>query len=224
MVARPRTSSSRHPSPFEPLFAEHAGDLPVALLCALAFHESSFNPRDVNPAGAYGLFQITRPALDGYNARHATNHEPADLLDPELNTTIAVDHLQRILATYAQHPALQTDWASRRFVELLVFGWNAGHNGVARIVARMEASGLSPDRITIDTVTQLAAPGTHLASPKNVGYAKAVTRTYFGETVTGGGGGAAGGEGPVASGRGIGTFLLGVGILGLTIAVAPRGR
>jgi hypothetical protein len=218
MVARPRSSSSRRPSPFEALFAEHAGDLPVALLRALAFHESSFNPRDVNPAGAFGLFQITRPALDGYNVRHGTTHEPADLLDPELNTTIAVDHLQRILATYAPHPALKADWASRRFVELLVFGWNAGHNGVVRIVGRMEATGLPPDRITIDTVSQLAAPGTHLASPKNVGYAKAVARTYFGETVTGGGGG------PVASGGGVGTFLLGIGILGLTIAVAPRGR
>lgn len=214
------TGADARPSPFDALFAELAGDLPVALLRALAQHESSFQPAEINPKGAYGLFQITQGALDGYNARHETSYTPTDILTPELNTEIAVDHIHRILARYAEHPALKTDWADRRFVELLIFGWNVGHNGVAGIVGKLEAAGLPPARITIDTVSQLAAQVSHnanLSSVKHVAYARAVARTYFGDDVID--------AGPrLASISGVVTFLLGLGVLGLTIAVAPRGR
>ena len=226
MALRPRPSPVRS-SPFDAFFAEQAGtDIPIALLRALAYHESSYRADEVNPAGAFGLFQITRPALDDYNARHGTSHTTTEILDPALNTTIAADHIRRILALYTQHPSLQTDWQSRRFVELLAWGWNVGHNGVAHVVGKMEAAGLPPDRITVDTASEVAAHvsrNPNLSSPKHVAYAKVVARTYFGDSV-------AGGAPPVASGAGgpsfggLGTFLLGVGILGLAVAVTPRGR
>src|SRR5258708_31809918 len=104
MAAYPRPAAPR-PNPFDGLFAERAGEIPVPFLHALAEHESGFRPDEVNPKGAFGLFQITQGALDGYNARHGTNHTATDILRPELNTEIAVDHIQRILALYAQHPA-----------------------------------------------------------------------------------------------------------------------
>jgi len=225
MALRPRPSPVRS-SPFDALFTEHAGaDIPVGLLRALAYHESSFRPEEVNPAGAFGLFQITRPALDDYNKRHGTSHTTAEILDPALNTTIAADHIRRILALYAQHSALATDWQSRRFVELLVWGWNVGHNGVAHIVGRMEAAGLPADRITVDTASQVAAQvsrNPNLSSAKHLAYAKAVARTFFGDAVSGGPPPVASGGG--ASSGGLGTLLLGAGVLGLAVAVAPRGR
>jgi soluble lytic murein transglycosylase-like protein len=228
MTSRPRRPPPARSSRFDALFTEHAGtDIPVAMLHALAFHESSFRPEEINPAGAWGLFQITRPALDDYNARHSASYTTADLLDPSLNTTIAAEHIRRILALYAQHPALQVDWQSRRFVELFVWGWNVGHNGVARVVAHMEAAGLSPERITVDTASQVApqvSRNPNLSDPAHVAYAKAVTRTFFGDAVSGGDPSVAS-EGTGGGGSfGLATFLLGLGVLGLAVAVTPRGR
>lgn len=217
MAAQPTRPARGRSSPFDALFAERAGDLPVALLRALAQHESSFRPDEVNPKGAYGLFQITHPALADYNARHGTTFTPTAILDPAVNTDVAVDHIHLILARYAGHPALQTDWADRRFVELLVLGWNVGHNGVAGIVGKLEAAGLPAARITIDTVSQLAAQVSHnsnLSSPKHVAYARAVTVTFFGDDT----------RPRLASLGGLVTFFLGLGVLSLTIAIAPRGR
>jgi hypothetical protein len=225
MALRPRPSRTRS-SPFDTLFVEQAGtDIPVGFLRALAYHESSFLPEQVNPAGAFGLFQITRPALDSYNERNSTSHTTSDLLDPALNTAVAAGHIRRILALYAHHPALQPDWQSRRFVELLVWGWNVGHNGVAHVVGRMESAGLPVDRITVDTAGQVAAQTSHnpnLSSAKHVAYAKAVARTFFGDAVSGGDPGVASGGG--TSPGGLATLLLGVGVLGLAVAVAPRGK
>src|ERR1700749_5108491 len=108
MALRPRPSLVRS-SPFDGLFAEDAGtDIPVPFLRSLAYHESSFRPEEINPAGAFGFFQITRPALDAYNERHGPSHTTSEILDPALNTTIAADHIRRILALYTQHPALAT--------------------------------------------------------------------------------------------------------------------
>ena len=208
--------------PFEALFAERAGSVPVPFLRALALHESGFNPQIVNPKShATGLFQITATALESYNARNRTAHVLADLTDPTLSTEVAVDHIGRILAVYAEHPSLKTDWTSRRFVELLVFGWNAGHNGVAWLAGKLEARrGISPDRITVDTVRQLAGQisnSPYLSSGSRVVWAKAVTRTYFGDEPLPGGP-------SLVSMAATGAFVLGLISLGVGAALADRGR
>lgn len=210
--------------PFDVLFAEHAGSIPVEYLRALASNESGLDPHSVNPrSNATGLFQITQVALDAYNARHGPQYKLADLVDPTLNTTVAVDHIGRILLLYDEHPALKPDWSSRRFVELLTFGWNAGHNGVAWLVGKLEASGIPPDRITIDTVSQLAGQVTrnpNLTSLARVAWAKLVTRQFFGDQISGGGrGGSA-----LASIAAAGAFVIGMGALAVSMALAEKAR
>lgn len=198
-----------------------AGDIPVGFLRALAQHESSFDPHIANPAGAYGLFQITKPVLVDFNAHNGTNHTTADLVQSAaLNTQIAVDHLDRILALYTRHPALQTDWTSRRFVELLVFGWNVGHNAVAGLVGRLERAGVPSAAITVDSLSQVAARFTHnqlLSSARHVAFAKAVAATFLGAPDQT--------PGPrVAARAAAASLLLGMGLLGLGLAVAPRRK
>jgi hypothetical protein len=211
-------------NPFEAVFAEHAGAIPVDFLRALALHESGFDPAVVNPQSkATGLFQITQVALDAYNDRQKTSHALAELTDPALSTRVAVDHIGRIQLAYARHPALQTDWQDRRFVELLVYGWNAGHNGVAGLVGKLEAGGLPVERITADAVRQLAARTSrspYLASPSRVAWAKAVAASYFAD-----GEGAAGpAVASVASMASAAAFLVGIGAIGLSAWLAEKAR
>jgi hypothetical protein len=168
-------------NPFKKLLAELAAGIPTSYLAAVAQNESSFNPKAVT-GHAVGLFQITPVVLKDYNAQHGTACTRADLFDPLLNTRIAVEHIHHIIDLYSKIPALKPDWASRRWVELLTLGWNAGHSAVARVVEHMKQAGVPPERTTIDTVHQAAVamqyPG-HLADEKHVRFARHVTATYF---------------------------------------------
>jgi soluble lytic murein transglycosylase-like protein len=211
-------------NPFEALFAEQAGSIPVGFLTALALHESGFDPNAVNPKSkATGLFQITQVALDAYNGRHKTTHALDELKDPALSTKVAVDHIGRILLAYARHPALQIDWQSRRFLELLVYGWNAGHNGVAGLVGKLEAGGLPAERITVETVRQLAAKTSrspYLASPSRAAWARAVATSYLGES----GEPSSPAVASVASMASAAVFLVGVGAIGLAAWLSEKAR
>ncbi len=61
---------------------------------ALAIKESSGNPNQVR-GGDYGLFQIRRSVLADYNRYAKSSYEVADLLDPIINTRIAIWNLCR---------------------------------------------------------------------------------------------------------------------------------
>jgi len=102
----------------EKLLADMAAGIPTGYLAAIAEAESSFDPKIIN-GKAVGLFQITPPVLADYNRLHRTAYQPADLLDPILNTRIAVEHIHRIIDVYSTLPALRPDWADRRWVALL---------------------------------------------------------------------------------------------------------
>jgi len=168
-------------NPFQKLFAEMAAGIPPGYLSALAQNESSFDPKAVT-GHAVGLFQITPVVLKDYNASHGTNHARADLFDPVLNTRIALEHIHRIVDLYSTIPALRPDWASRRWLELLTLGWNAGHSAVAKVVRQMKQAGVPPERTTIDTVHAAAVairyPG-HLADEKHVRFARKVVAAYL---------------------------------------------
>lgn len=162
------------------LFGRYAGPIPLPYLRALAYHESGLNPRNVNPkSNATGLFQITAKALADYNKASGTAHRLAELVNPELATKVAVRHLAAILKLYSEVPSLRPDWASRRFIELLTFGWNSGHNGVARLAKALEAQGISGDRVNVDTIGQLAAKTAvpYLSEPARISWAKTVARS-----------------------------------------------
>jgi hypothetical protein len=171
-------------SPFEPVFARHAGAIPLPYLRALAYKESGFRPDIIHPTSrATGLFQITRTALESFNIKSGTAHSLAHLINPELNTRVAASHLASVINGYRRLRSLAPDWSSRRWVELLTLGWNAGHNAVIALVARMEASGMPPERITVDTVSELARAtgrGKYVADPARVAWAKSVASVFLG--------------------------------------------
>jgi hypothetical protein len=207
-------------NPFQKLLIEMAAGVPPRYLAAVAHEESGFDPKVVN-GGATGLFQITPVVLKDYNTHHETNYQQSDLVDPILNTRIAVEHLHRILDLYSTIPALHpADWTDRRWVELLTLGWNAGPNGVARVVQEMSRAGVPPERTTVDTVhTAALAMGNrgHLKDEKHVRFARKIAARFLGDPepvpgVSGGGAGAA-----VA-------FLAPIGALALGNSVLQSGR
>lgn len=219
-------------SPFEALFVKYGGvsAIPVAYLRALAYRESGFRPDVVHPSSrATGLFQITKVALDTYNRRNRTAHALEQLKDPELNTRVAAQHLVSVIGAYRRHRSLQPDWQSRRWVELLTLGWNAGHNAIARLVAKMEASRIPLERITVDSVRQLAAAsagtGKYVAEPGRVAWSKSVAELFLrGDGGSPGGGQAAASPsgGVLAQGARTGLAVLAVVAAGAVVAFAAQ--
>lgn len=171
-------------SPYEPIFAKYAGAIPQAYLRTLAYKESSFKADVVHPqSNATGLFQITSICLQGFNKAKGTNYKLAQLKDPTLNTIVAVHHLGHVISTYAQVRSLAPDWTSRRWLELLTLGWNAGHNAIIGLAKQMEAAGLPPERITIDAASQLAratGKAKYVAEPDRVAWSKTVATMFLG--------------------------------------------
>jgi hypothetical protein len=170
------------------VFARYAGVVPENYLRVLAYKESGFRPDVVHPQSkATGLFQITNTALSSFNQRNASSLQLPQLVDPDINTQVASQHLAGVINVYKKYRALQPDWNSRRWLELLTLGWNAGHNAVAQIVGRMEASGLPVDRINVDTVSQAAAAiggkAKYVGDSARVAWSKSVAAKFLGGTV-----------------------------------------
>ena len=106
-------------------FARYAGVVPENYLRVLSFKESGFRPDVVHPKShATGLFQITSTALNTFNQRNSTNVTLPQLVDPDLNTRVASQHLAGVINVYKRYRSLQPDWTSRRWLELLPLGWN----------------------------------------------------------------------------------------------------
>ncbi len=170
------------------VFARYAGVVPENYLRVLAYKESGFRPDVVHPQSkATGLFQITNTALSSFNQRNATSLQLPQLVDPDINTQVASQHLAGVINVYKKYRALQPDWNNRRWLELLTLGWNAGHNAVAQIVGRMEATGLPVDRINVDTVSQAAAAiggkAKYVGDSARVAWSKSVAAKFLGGTV-----------------------------------------
>ena len=135
------------PRHFDPIFERHRGSIPIEFIRALAMRESGMNP-SARDTAAWGLLQIVEVVRQAFNQAHGTRHARAQLLDPEVNVPIAAWLLQRIVDGYQRHHAdvanLRTDWRNPRFVELVVFGWNAGMSeaaGVGRVVEYLKRRG-----------------------------------------------------------------------------------
>jgi hypothetical protein len=136
------------PRTYDAIFDRYRGEMPVAILRALARGESNFQPGLVHESGskARGLLQVTTVVLDSYNKEHPGATVTADqLLDAEVNVRVACWHLLRLVAAYSTSgmPDLTPNWSSPRWVLLFVLGWNAGHSrasGVQYMVAWLHAS------------------------------------------------------------------------------------
>lgn len=215
------------PRPLLALFQRYAPDgVPETYLLALASRESSLDPTLVNPKSrATGLFQITDTVLRDYNAKRGTSFKLDDLRTPELATAIATWHIGRIVKLLAKHPATRPDFTSRRFVEILTFGWNAGQNGVAGLVGALEAQGVPNERVTIDALrdaAEAAGRGPYLTDQNRVAWAKSVAALFLGDrqrTLLASAAGVAGSGTPAA----IGLTAAGLVAAG-AIAVAASGK
>jgi hypothetical protein len=170
--------------PLLALFEQYApSGVPQKYLYALASRESSLDPSLVNPKSrATGLFQITGTVVRDYNAHHGTAYTLDDLVNPELATVLATWLISRIVKVLAKHPSTRPDFTSRRFVELVTFAWNSGHNGVARLVGILEENGIPDYRITVDAIREAAIAakaGPYLSDPNRVAWAKSVAALYL---------------------------------------------
>jgi hypothetical protein len=164
------------------IFEDLAEGVPPDFLRALAYRESGLDPNRVNPTSrATGLFQITAPVLKDYNRANATSYALDDVRDPVLATKIAVFHIGRIIALWKPVPALGADFGDRRWLELLVLGWNAGPSAVLKVARRLTEIGVPPERITAASVNEAAqkmSPGSWIARPERLGFARLVAATY----------------------------------------------
>ena len=179
---------------FDEIFAKYGKGLPVAFLRALAKNESGFDPnsdmgKGKAPNAAKGILQVMGGVREDFNLRMGTSFNSQDLFDPIICTRIASAALTRFIFSYARnHPdSLGTDWTDRRWVELVVFGWNAGYSekgGVGKAVYILEKNGIRGPKVTIDAVHEVALANpdkisANLRRADKVAWSKGVARDFF---------------------------------------------
>lgn len=91
---------------------EHSQDNPIrnaarkyrlepALIKAVVWRESYFNPKVLGKAGEYGLMQIREDAAREWaEAEHIDNFDPESLIDPYTNTLAGTWYLRKLLSRY----------------------------------------------------------------------------------------------------------------------------
>lgn len=179
------------PHTYDKVFDEYREEIPLEYIRALSWHESRFNPNSQNKGSkATGLLQVTPVVVSDYNERHKTVYKLDDMKDPEKGVKVGLDTLNRIVDAYRNNhrDTLYPDWKSKRFLELLTLGWNAGYSrvaGVQYVVAEMEKAGLPFGAITVDTVHEqakrLPKATRHLRNEAKIRYAHAVASTALEE-------------------------------------------
>jgi peptidoglycan lytic transglycosylase len=94
--------------------ADHSQDVPIlaaarryglepALIKAVVWRESRFNPAVRGNAGELGLMQLQEPAAQEWaDAEHLTNFEHITCLDPGTNTMAGTWYLRKLIRRYRQ--------------------------------------------------------------------------------------------------------------------------
>lgn len=175
---------------YDPLFQRHCRGIPVEFMRALAKRESNFNPNDTQ-GPAWGLMQVVEVVRRDFFKKTGRAAARSDLLDPGLNVEIACGTLSRIIKNYQKHHprTLSMNWNSRRWIELLVAGWNAGYSeaaGVGYVVGVMESQGLGAPEITAASVqaqaARLSRASRFLAMPHRLTWWRSVADAYIAQT------------------------------------------
>lgn len=183
-------SAPTMPRTFDAIFATHGQGLPVAFLRALAWNESRLDPKTRSKkSSATGLLQVIDVVRTDHNRIHGTSYTRDDLVDPVINVTVAAAALRRIVDSYARNhrdcPNLLEDWNNYRFVELAVYGWNAGWSeraGVGRVARYLKQLGTTD--ITVGLIQQharAAGGNEYLQSADRLAWAQKVARHYAAE-------------------------------------------
>jgi soluble lytic murein transglycosylase len=93
----------RYPLEYEHIVRGHAEqrDLDAALLAAVIYRESKFDPDARSPEGALGLMQLLPDTALGIALyTEGTEFEVSDLYDPEINVRYGAFYLRRLLRKY----------------------------------------------------------------------------------------------------------------------------
>jgi hypothetical protein len=174
---------------FDSVFRRNCPGVPVPYLRALAKHESDFNPLDAE-GPAHGLLQVVEKVRIGFNDRFGTSFSRADLLNPEINATIACELIARIARVLpANHPRSfpVPSWLDPRFVGLVTFAWNAGFSeaaGMGFVIGEMERAGFRSQDINIESVHNFAQglppeKGRFLRIDQRLEFSQRVVRDYM---------------------------------------------
>jgi soluble lytic murein transglycosylase len=111
---------ARYPLEYEPVIASHAQSrqLDPALLAAMVYVESRFDPNAESAAGALGLMQLLPETAEGIAARTGGDRfVVSDLRDPELNVRYGTWYLRLLLDRYGR-------------VDLALAAYHAGQGNV----------------------------------------------------------------------------------------------
>ena len=120
----------RYPLAYEHVVVGHARnyELDAALLAAVIYRESKFDPEARSPSGAIGLMQLLPDTAKGI-ALHTGGEKfvVADLYDPEINVRYGAFYLRRLLRKYGdERLALAAYNAGQRIVD----EWLAARRGI----------------------------------------------------------------------------------------------
>lgn len=136
----------RYPLEYDHIVAGHARnyDLDGALLAAVIYRESRFDPDAHSSSGAVGLMQLLPSTARGIaRLTGGTRFVVRDLYDPEVNVRYGAFYLRRLLTRYEGR------------VDLALAAYNAGQANVDRWLARDEGIGFPETRDYVRDILHL---------------------------------------------------------------------
>ena len=135
----------RYPLAYEHVIVGHARnyDLDPALLAAVIYQESKFDPKARSRSGAIGLMQLLPDTAKGI-AVHTGGKEfvVADLYDPEINVRYGAFYLRRLIRKYDDET-------------LALAAYNAGQRNVDTWIANDEGIVFAETREYVEGVIEL---------------------------------------------------------------------
>jgi soluble lytic murein transglycosylase len=135
----------RYPLHYSQYVRVHAREhgLDPALLAAVIYQESKFNPDARSSSGAIGLMQLTPSTAHGIAIRtHGSAFRTSDLLNPEINIRYGAWYLHDLFVKYGS-------------VELVLAAYNAGQGNVDRWRANGQSIQFSETRAYVKRVEDL---------------------------------------------------------------------
>ncbi len=135
----------RYPLEYEHVIVGHARnyELDPALIAAVIYRESKFDPRAESRSGAIGLMQLLPATAEGI-ALHTggAGFVTADLYDPEINVRYGSFYLRRLLRKYGDE-------------RLALAAYNAGQRNVDEWRRRGRGIAFDETRHYVETVLEM---------------------------------------------------------------------
>jgi peptidoglycan lytic transglycosylase len=137
----------RHPLEYQHIVLGHAAnyDLDPALIAAVIYRESGFDPNAVSESGAVGLMQLLPDTAEGIaELTGGGGFVVSDLYDPEINVRYGAFYLRRLLTKYDGD------------LELALAAYHAGQGNVDEWLERGDRIEFEETREYVDDVLELS--------------------------------------------------------------------